>query len=99
MSNIPAHAGHMKMSAGITLGTSPAHRTDRRQTDTTASIREDQGKIFSENMEILERQQKTLPTHLERALLKLNIGAGGVQSGRHPERMIEAEREAMTVRS
>lgn len=58
----------------------------------TASIREGQGKIFSEDLEMLERQQKNLSAHPERALLKLNIDAGGVQSRKVLERLIAAER-------
>ena len=58
----------------------------------TASIREGQGKIFSEDLEMLERQQKNLSAHPERALLKLNIDAGGVQSRKVLDRLIAAER-------
>ena len=57
----------------------------------TASIREGQHKIFSEDLEILERQQKNLLTHPSRNLLKLNIDTGGVQARRVIERLIEQE--------
>ncbi|MBU2065012.1 MAG: aromatic ring-hydroxylating dioxygenase subunit alpha [Gammaproteobacteria bacterium] len=57
----------------------------------TDSIREGQGKIFSEDLEMLERQQRNLLRHPERALLKLNIDAGGVQARRIIERLIAAE--------
>jgi len=57
----------------------------------TASIREGQGKIFSEDLEMLERQQKNLLTWPERQLLKLNIDAGGVQSRKVLDRLIGAE--------
>jgi len=57
----------------------------------TASIREGQGKIFSEDLEMLERQQKNLLAHPERSLLKLNIDAGGVQSRRVLERITAQE--------
>jgi vanillate O-demethylase monooxygenase subunit len=57
----------------------------------TASIREGQGKIFSEDLEMLERQQQNLLRHPQRNLLKLNIDAGGVQSRRVLERLIAHE--------
>ena len=57
----------------------------------TASIREGQGKIFSEDLEMLERQQKNLLAHADRALLKLNIDSGGVQSRRVLDRILAAE--------
>lgn len=60
----------------------------------TASIREGQGKIFSEDMEMLERQQKNLLLYPERRLLALNIDAGGVQSRRILDRLIAEERGA-----
>ena len=58
----------------------------------TASIREGQGKIFSEDLEMLERQQRNLLAHPERKLLMLNIDAGGVQSRKILERLIASER-------
>ena len=58
----------------------------------TASIREGQGKIFSEDLEMLERQQQNLLAHPQRNLLKLNIDAGGVQSRKILERLIAKER-------
>jgi vanillate O-demethylase monooxygenase subunit len=60
----------------------------------TASIREGQGKIFSEDLQMLEQQQANLLAHPQRALLKLNIDAGGVQSRRILERLIAKERTA-----
>lgn len=59
--------------------------------DLTASIREGQGKIFSEDLDMLEQQQQNLLTHPGRNLLKLNIDAGGVQSRRLLDRLIAAE--------
>lgn len=58
----------------------------------TATIREGQGKIFGEDMEMLERQQQNLLAYPERNLLKLNIDAGGVQSRRIIERLLAEER-------
>ena len=58
----------------------------------TATIREGQGKIFAEDLEMLERQQKNLSAWPERNLLKLNIDAGGVQARRVLDRLIAAER-------
>jgi len=57
----------------------------------TAQIREGQGKIFGEDLEMLERQQKNLQLWPDRHLLKLNIDAGGVQSRRVIERLMAAE--------
>ncbi|MEG1766996.1 MAG: aromatic ring-hydroxylating dioxygenase subunit alpha [Comamonas sp.] len=67
---------------------------DQALTDT---IREGQGKIFSEDMEMLERQQQNLLTYPERKLLMLNIDSGGVQSRRVIDRWLEAERNAPSV--
>ncbi len=58
----------------------------------TESIRAGQKKIFAEDMEMLERQQRNISQHPERALLKLNIDAGGVQARRILDRLIESER-------
>jgi vanillate O-demethylase monooxygenase subunit len=58
----------------------------------TAQIREGQGKIFSEDLEMLERQQANLTRYPDRGLLKLNIDAGGVQSRRVIDRIVAAER-------
>ena len=60
----------------------------------TASIREGQGKIFSEDLEMLERQQKNLLAHPTREILKLNIDAGGVQSRKIIDRIVALERAA-----
>jgi vanillate O-demethylase monooxygenase subunit len=60
----------------------------------TASIREGQGKIFSEDLQMLELQQKNLLAHPERGLLMLNIDAGGVQARKILERLVAAERAA-----
>lgn len=46
----------------------------------TDSIRESQGRIFSEDLEMLEWQQLNLLVHPDRNLLKFNIDAGGVQA-------------------
>jgi vanillate O-demethylase monooxygenase subunit len=54
----------------------------------TAKIREGQGKIFSEDLEMLESQQRNLSKYPERNLLMLNIDAGGVQSRRVIERLL-----------
>lgn len=59
----------------------------------TATIREGQGKIFAEDMEMLERQQRNLLDNPERQLLKLNIDAGGVQSRRVIDRLLAAEQD------
>ena len=63
--------------------------TDAALTD---SIRAGQHTIFSEDLQMLELQQKNLLAHPERALLMLNIDAGGVQSRKILQRLVEAER-------
>lgn len=60
----------------------------------TETIREGQGKIFSEDLEMLESQQRNLLAYPERKLLSLNIDAGGVQARRMLERLIKDEQEA-----
>lgn len=57
----------------------------------TAMIREGQGKIFSEDLEMLERQQKNLLANPDRKLKVLSIDAGGVMSRRVLDRLLAAE--------
>ena len=63
--------------------------TDAALTD---SIRAGQHTIFSEDLQMLELQQTNLLAHPERALLMLNIDAGGVQSRKILQRLVDAER-------
>lgn len=63
----------------------------------TDSIREGQGKIFSEDLEMLERQQRNLLAYPDRKLLKLNIDAGGVQARKILDRLIAEESEPVAV--
>jgi vanillate O-demethylase monooxygenase subunit len=65
----------------------------------TAAIRKGQGQIFSEDQEMLESQQRNLTKYPERRLLKLNIDAGGVQSRKVLDRLIEQERAATMAES
>ncbi|WP_298232877.1 aromatic ring-hydroxylating dioxygenase subunit alpha [uncultured Azohydromonas sp.] len=58
----------------------------------TVAIREGQGKVFAEDMEMLERQQLNLSAWPDRKLLMLNIDAGGVQSRRVIDRLLAAEK-------
>lgn len=58
----------------------------------TDIIRDGQGKIFGEDMEILQRQQRNLDLYPDRKLLLLNIDAGGVRSRTLIERAIAQER-------
>ena len=62
----------------------------------TASIQEGQGKIFGEDLEILERQQQNLDRFPDRQLLKLDIDAGCVQARRMIERTMKKEQPAAT---
>ncbi|WP_235511844.1 aromatic ring-hydroxylating oxygenase subunit alpha [Sphingomonas sp. Leaf23] len=57
----------------------------------TDTIREGQGKIFSEDLDMLEQQQRNLTQFPERKLLKLNIDAGGVRSRLMIDRAIARE--------
>ncbi|WP_118178580.1 aromatic ring-hydroxylating oxygenase subunit alpha [Paraburkholderia phosphatilytica] len=66
-------------------------------TELTATIREGQGKIFAEDLEMLEAQQRNLLAHSTRNLLKLNIDSGGVQSRKMLDRLIAAEQQAQAA--
>ncbi|GAB7545161.1 aromatic ring-hydroxylating dioxygenase subunit alpha [Cupriavidus sp. 8B] len=63
----------------------------------TATIREGQGKIFGEDLEMLEAQQRNLLANPQRGLLKLNIDAGGVQARRVIDRLILQESSQQQV--
>ena len=58
----------------------------------TDTIRTGQQAIFTEDLEMLERQQLNLTAHPTRELLKLNIDAGGVQARKIIDRLLAAER-------
>ncbi len=60
----------------------------------TQTIREGQAKIFAEDLEMLESQQRNLLDYPERRLLSLNIDAGGVQARRILDRIIQEEQGA-----
>ncbi|HSG02902.1 MAG TPA: aromatic ring-hydroxylating dioxygenase subunit alpha [Marinobacterium sp.] len=60
----------------------------------TQKIREGQGGIFAEDLEVLEAQQRNLARYPERQLLKLDIDAGGVAARRMIDKLIKAENEA-----
>ena len=60
-------------------------------TDLTESIRQGQQKIFTEDLEMLERQQQNLSENPDRPLLKLNIDAGGVHARRIIQQLCEQE--------
>ena len=68
-----------------------ARNFNARDKALTASIREGQGKIFSEGLAMLEPQQRKLLTWPERHLLKLNIDASAVQARRVIEGLHAAE--------
>ncbi|WP_230969468.1 aromatic ring-hydroxylating dioxygenase subunit alpha [Nitrogeniibacter aestuarii] len=57
----------------------------------TETIRDGQGKVFLEDVAMLERQQQNLLQWPQRNLLKLNIDTGGVQARRMIERLIAEE--------
>ncbi|MDO6415334.1 aromatic ring-hydroxylating dioxygenase subunit alpha [Sphingomonas sp. BIUV-7] len=58
----------------------------------TATIREGQGKIFAEDLNMLEQQQRNLLLYPDRRLLKLNIDAGGARSRLMIDRAIAQDR-------
>jgi vanillate O-demethylase monooxygenase subunit len=57
-------------------------------------VREGQGKIFGEDLEMLERQQRNISANPDRKLLMLNIDAGGLRSRKVIERLIAQEQPA-----
>lgn len=57
----------------------------------TDTIRVGQGKIFGEDLEMLEQQQRNLLLYPDRRLLKLNIDTGGVRSRMLISRAIASE--------
>jgi len=59
----------------------------------TETIRSGQGTIFSEDLDMLEQQQRNLLANPQRNLLKLNIDAGGVQARRILERIVASEQQ------
>lgn len=59
----------------------------------TAKIREGQGNVFAEDLEMLESQQKNLLRYPGRRLLMLNIDGGGVQARRVIDRLIAEEQQ------
>jgi vanillate O-demethylase monooxygenase subunit len=65
----------------------------------TAQIREGQGKIFAEDLEILERQQANLAMWPRRELLRLNIDAGGVAARKIIDRLVAEERAAAAAQT
>ena len=72
-----------------------ARKFKPEDTALTERIREGQGKIFSEDLEMLERQQQNLSRYPDRRLLMLNIDGGGVQSRKVIDRWLA--REAASV--
>ncbi|MBN4059784.1 MAG: Rieske (2Fe-2S) protein [SAR86 cluster bacterium] len=57
----------------------------------TSIIKEGQGEIFQEDMDILERQQLSLSANPKRRLLSLDIDAGGAMSRRLIQKHIKKE--------
>jgi vanillate O-demethylase monooxygenase subunit len=58
----------------------------------TERIREGQGRIFAEDQQMLERQQRNISANPDRRLLMLNIDGGGVQARKIIDRLIQQER-------
>jgi vanillate O-demethylase monooxygenase subunit len=59
----------------------------------TDKIREGQGRIFAQDQEMLEAQQRNHAAQPRRALLKLDIDSGGVLSRQVIERLVAEERQ------
>jgi vanillate O-demethylase monooxygenase subunit len=68
-----------------------------KDTNLTAQIREGQAKVFAEDTQVLEAQQRNLSKYPDRRLLMLNNDAGGVQSRRIIDRMIAAEQAPQPI--
>ncbi len=60
----------------------------------TGRLREGQGKIFTEDMQMLELQQRNHLNYPGRRLMKLNIDGGGVRARQILDKMIAAEATA-----
>jgi vanillate O-demethylase monooxygenase subunit len=71
-----------------------ARNFNARDKALTAAIREGQGRIFAEDLQMLESQQRNLLARPERELLSLNIDAGGRHSRRVIERLLAAGQAA-----
>ncbi|GAB1261829.1 aromatic ring-hydroxylating dioxygenase subunit alpha [Aurantivibrio plasticivorans] len=63
----------------------------------TATMREAQGKIFAEDLEVLEEQQTSLLRNPQRRLISLNIDAGGVHARRVIDKLIQQETETPNI--
>jgi vanillate O-demethylase monooxygenase subunit len=74
-----------------------ARRFKPADPELTGQIREGQGRIFSEDREMLERQQRNLQTWPQRRLMTLNIDAGGAHARRIIQRMVAAEQAPVLV--
>lgn len=63
----------------------------------TETMRSAQGKIFAEDKDVLESQQRNLLRNPERRLMSLNIDAGGLHARRLLAKMIEKEQGIMAM--
>ena len=68
-----------------------ARKFNPQDAELTKAIREGQGKIFAEDQQMLELQQRNMLLYPNRALLMLNIDAGGVQSRKVLDRWLAKE--------
>lgn len=59
----------------------------------TIRIQKDQGRIFGEDLEVIERQQENFLNYPNKKLLRLDIDSGGVRSRMLIDRMIKREVE------
>jgi vanillate O-demethylase monooxygenase subunit len=68
-----------------------ARRFKPESAELTQRIQAGQGKIFSEDREMLERQQRNLQHYATKRVMGLNIDAGGIAARRIIDRRIKAE--------
>lgn len=65
--------------------------------DLTQAIRKEHGRIFQQDVDVLEAQQRNLGANPDRRLLMLNIDAGGVQARRVIEKLVKEEQAASST--
>jgi vanillate O-demethylase monooxygenase subunit len=69
-----------------------------QDTALTAQICAGQGAIFTEDLQVLERQQQNLQQFPDRELLKLDIDSGGVMARRLIQKQLKAEAASAAVK-
>ena len=70
-----------------------ARNFDPQDTALTGNIQKEHKRIFMQDVDVLEAQQRNLEANPGRRLLMLNIDSGGVQARRIIERLVKQEQE------